>query len=241
MSSQPKSSSETVNARAKMGKDEIEASLRLLDSAAAILIALVAIGVAGELVVHILESRKSKELSSIQSAESEQLKLQIASLTNANLQLQAKIAPRALTVEQQKEIGQTLGDPLQIDIFMFSETPESKGIGMQIYLALLSAKWDVSIWRVLTPGRNFPGIAITTHKGLGDRKWGDAANSLISILRSSGIQSFRSETFAGAIDDNEAMAGWLGFSVEPELWMRKTIVWDEGKAAPIRILIGDKP
>jgi hypothetical protein len=115
-----------------MDKPGLEALLTSLDHWAGLFILLVVIGVAGELVVHILSSRASGRLIALQNAEEQKLKtemtrlgsvtaeankiaaqaneranqmeIQAEELRRQNLEIQRKINPRFLTTTEQKTI-----------------------------------------------------------------------------------------------------------------------------------------
>ncbi|HVS86641.1 MAG TPA: hypothetical protein VHF01_00315 [Candidatus Acidoferrum sp.] len=115
-----------------MDKPGLEALLTSLDNWAALFIAFVVIGVAGELVVHLLYSRASARLIAFQHAEEQtlqtemsrlgsitaeankaaaqaneranQMEVQAEELRRQNLEIQRKINPRFLTTTEQQTI-----------------------------------------------------------------------------------------------------------------------------------------
>jgi hypothetical protein len=71
---------------------------------------LVAIGIVGEVFFGLKYTSRSKALNKVQDEEARKLTLQIETLRNKNLELEAKIAPRRLTGSQKETLVKFLSD-----------------------------------------------------------------------------------------------------------------------------------
>src|SRR5882762_2929192 len=116
----------------KMSKEALEALLASLDNWAALFIALVVLGVGGELIVHLRQSSANKKLGALQRSEAkaqeaeiarlnkdaEALKLDVAKANErsseanriaeqeklARLKIEERLAPRSLSKEQSDKL-----------------------------------------------------------------------------------------------------------------------------------------
>jgi hypothetical protein len=173
-----------------MNKEALEALLSTLDNWAAFFILLVVLGVGGELIVHLLESRANKKLVALQHAETEAQKAEVARLNKdaegfrldvakaneraseanriaeeeklARLKIEERLAPRSLTKEQSDKLTAALGKfPGQkIEIMEYSLSREASSLSKKIQAALVAAKWDAKVIGMMGGAELEPGIHI---------------------------------------------------------------------------------
>jgi hypothetical protein len=91
-------------------KATLETLIDRCDWWSAIFTLMVVIGVAGELVTHVIQTRANKRLIAVQRTEADQLNLEIEKLRNANLKLEQKLSPRSLDQAQQKRISERMSE-----------------------------------------------------------------------------------------------------------------------------------
>jgi hypothetical protein len=141
----------------------------------------------------------------------------------ARLQLEARLADRALTPAQQAHIASILRafGPRRKDILIVGNTPEISRITNAIAAALVQAGWTIGNTGSAMGG-SAAGVLIATRLGVAQDVVA-AADSLSSLLREAGILSDRIPQY------NDDLPAAL------------TGTWDTKNTAPIRMIVGTKP
>jgi hypothetical protein len=122
-------------------KPGLEARLGSLDNLAAFFTLLVVIGVAGELVVHILSSRASTKLISLQNEEVARANGRTAQLERENLEIKQKMAWRTLNGDERKTfINSVRGAGRQVTVVEL-EDGEAWNYAESLFSALKEAGW----------------------------------------------------------------------------------------------------
>jgi hypothetical protein len=143
----------------------------------------------------------------------------------ARLQLEAKLAPRSLTPEQQNNISRKLKQfvPMDLDVLIYGENFEIDSIRNSIASAVRGAGWNVRSWAVMSGG-SAQGILVLTRSG-SDSTTLQAAQSLILALTLEGLPP----------------SSWTPFTDTSVPGVVFGPDWDPKKVAAIRMLIGSKP
>jgi hypothetical protein len=124
-----------------LDKPGLETRLGCLDNWAAFFTLLVVIGVAGELVVHILSSRASSKLIALQNQEVAQANERTAQLERENLEIKQKMAWRSLSGNERKTfIASVRGAGRQVTIVELQDG-EAWNYSEQIFSAFKEAGW----------------------------------------------------------------------------------------------------
>lgn len=186
---------------------------------------LVAIGVAGELWFGFLADRKDNKLRSINAERIAELNLSAERERLARVKLEAHLAPRSMSNEQQdKLIAEVRSMPPQhMDVIVIGSTPEILNFERMVTEPIAHAGWKVKVSHATGTGIIVRGIAICFVDGASDEQT-QAANRLIVILKSIGV-------FA------ESMSRFPVGNLPCPL----TGAWDRNNVAPIRMFIGAKP
>ncbi len=203
--------------------------------------ALVAVGVAGEFIVHI---RAGKVETDIRDVTRQQVAIANGEASAANeraavanriaererlarLQLEARLAPRSLSQGQQDNIHDRLRafGHRDVDVFLFGDTPEIGNIAGRIINSCIAVPWTVRVWSVLPGSPIIQGILVMLRSGP-DRDAQLAANGLVTALQANGLEAglFNAQFADGVMP-----------------WSLNGPPWDNNTAAPIRLLIGAKP
>lgn len=142
----------------------------------------------------------------------------------ARLQLEARLAPRSLSLAQQKDVRERLKQfsGTRLDIFVYGDTNEMLSLGFTLSSIAGAAGWNVRIWGVSVE-IVVTGVVIGTKPGQ-DRAVENAADALLSALNRNGIRAARGNVFALPIPGRLTGPPWNGVDT-----------------APIRMLIGGKP
>jgi hypothetical protein len=116
-----------------------------------------------------------------EKAEAEQL---------ARLQLEARLAPRTLTEEQQTRLTSLLSpfSGTEVDVITFGDTSEIGNISMTILRCLQNATWEVYPAKAMGSSAVVTGILVGVRPNT-DATIGNAAKTLILALQSVGINA----------------------------------------------------
>jgi hypothetical protein len=197
-----------------MDKEALEALLSTLDNWAAFFILLVVLGVGGELIVHLMQSRANKKLVALQHAETRAQETEIASLNKdaegfkldvakaneraseanriaeqeklARLKIEERLAPRSLNKTQSDKITAVLLSfaGQKIEIIEYGLSREASSLSKQIQSAIVAAKWDAKVVGVLSGVEPDPGILVLIAK---EQAESPAATALVRILNDQGL------------------------------------------------------
>ncbi len=198
---------------------------------------IVVVGVAGEFVLHIWQSRYSKRLTELQAAEADRLLFQIAEANKvaaeANLsraQLEAKLSPRVLPVEKFNALVEELKPmaPKNLDIVVCENSAEAGLFARQILMATTLAGWSARLWNA--SGRVIGGLSIQLSIVPTIAENQPATSGLVLALKSIGIDA----NISGYFSPNEKFGPVELPPNEPGP------EWDDKNCAPIRLLVGVK-
>jgi hypothetical protein len=158
----------------KMGKEALEAWLNTLDSWSAIFTLCVVIGVGGELIVHLMQSRANKRLNVLQHSEALAQEAVIARLNKDSadakasqqeveldlkkqeertakaetnlIELQERIKPRHLSKEQKDTLVGLLSNqqPISPIVFWSMGVPDGEMLGKDFIEVFDKIKWEVT-------------------------------------------------------------------------------------------------
>ena len=137
----------------------------------------------------------------------------------ARLQLEARLAPRALTPTQQQSIGSALKKfgVLTVQVFTCSDVAEVGQIGSAVTSSMGAAGWRVAVAKVMGGNFTVTGIALALAKDApsSTRK---AAEALVAELQRDDVSS---AIVKESIDDiQKAIAATFGSTVEhPDLFV----------------------
>lgn len=185
-----------------MDKTELEALLARIDVWLLIFGVIVVIGVAGESIFGIRHWWNSRKLQKLQQSESDALRVEIARLANdtaqaneraeqerlARVQLEARLAPRSISREQQERIQAGISNLAgQYVTVTFDNNPEAAAFATQIESILESAKWVIKGFAPTIPGTGLPiarGVLVMPEPPEQSKA---AAKVLLSALTKEGI------------------------------------------------------
>jgi hypothetical protein len=170
--------------------------------------ALVAVGVAGEFLADFIESPIIKRRDDAQRAQIAQLGKDTgdanARAAEANriaeqerlarVELEARLAPRTLSLEQQVRIRSELTKLAgqYVTITFINDSFEAAAFASQIRDVLSGAKWVITLFAPMTPGGNglptsIRGVGLMTEPPVGSKV---AAAALLSALTKEGVLAF---------------------------------------------------
>jgi hypothetical protein len=143
----------------------------------------------------------------------------------ARLQLEVRLAPRTLTMAQQKQVtdGFRASGIRDLDVFLYGDTPEIVRILVQLRDAIAASGCNVRVWSVVGGNMAVWGILVDTVTGA-DSAVDASASMAVSTLSAAGLAASRSDPFPPGNSP--------GIINGPP--------WDAKKEAPIRMLIGSK-
>ena len=187
-----------------MDKSELEALLSRIDVWLLIFGVIVVIGVAGESFFGIRHWWNSRKLQRIQQEESDELRAEIARLANetaaanaraaeadrARIELEAKLAPRTLSVEQHARLRSDLSKLAgqYVTITFINDSFEAAAFASQIRDVFSEAKWVITQFSPMTPGGNglpiVRGVLIMTEPPEESRRAGAA---VLGALQKQGV------------------------------------------------------
>lgn len=141
----------------------------------------------------------------------------------ARLQLEARLAPRTLSADQQQHLSKVLASFPQTsaDIYVFEDTTDCRTLSETISNCLTSAGWVVHTGFVSNSGEIVRGVVIGI-KPDSSKQTIDAGVELVSQLKSMGIS-------AGSYDYNKMPISGVSFNSSI------------GAPSQIRIFVGSKP
>ncbi len=135
-----------------MDKDALEGLISVLDNWAAVFTLLVVIGVGGELVIHVMSSRANKKLIALQKSEALAQEAEIARLhreteleRSARVELEARVAWRRLSKEQQSVIADHLKQfsGMRVGVSYLGGNPEASQFADDIAATLQAAQCNI--------------------------------------------------------------------------------------------------
>jgi len=143
----------------------------------------------------------------------------------ARLQLEARLAPRSLSLAQQNDLIDRLRPfaGTQLDIFIYGDTSEMLSIGFALASTATAAGWTVRTWGVSVE-MVVTGVVVGTKSGV-DRKIDTAALALVAALNQNGVTA----SHAGNVFELPLPGRLTG----PD--------WNINAAASMRMLVGNKP
>lgn len=142
-----------------MGEEALEALIGTLDNWAAFFILLVVIGVGGELVIHIMQSRANKKLIALQHTEGLAQEAEIERLKNARTAMLLQLQPRDFTKEQMDAfIASIKGKVTDLNVFTLPD-PEAAMYGHEVIDGLQRAGVKVAWYPTTSPYFLVPGVS----------------------------------------------------------------------------------
>jgi len=194
---------------------------------------MVILGVAGEFVLHIRQSRASKRLVALQNTESDQLKFDVAQanlateeLREENLKLREEMSPRRLSAAQISAIRDIASHVKahDMDVLIVGSVTETKEFADLITLPFRFAGWDIRLWAARPEIIN-RGISISFWSHAKPESWRTVAD-LLAAFSLAGIECEGSGFFA---DDKRGVP--MGSDPQQQ----------QKKMAEIRMIVGEKP